>query len=100
MDTFDSLLYLDKITHSHAFLLASNLNLKYYYYNMFNKYSGSLFNVVLRTDLLYLTNGIVFNYNFVMQDDLLNNDLMNNHYLYGIKNCEQKEKDSIDFFRV
>lgn len=60
VETFNNLLYLDILTHGHAFLLDSNLNLEYDY-SMFNKYSGSMNNRGLATifkDLLDLITDI------------------------------------------
>ena len=41
VETFNNLLYLDILTHGHAFLLDSNLNLQYDY-SMFDRYTGSI----------------------------------------------------------
>lgn len=48
VETFNNLLYLDVLTHRHAYILDSNLNLQYDY-TMFNTYSGSINNRGLRT---------------------------------------------------
>lgn len=48
VETFNNLLYLDIITHEHAYILDSNMNLSYDYH-MFNRYNGRINNVGLQT---------------------------------------------------
>ena len=72
VETFNNLLYLDIMTHGHAYLLDSNLNLKYDD-SMFNIHTGTINNLGLRTifyDIWELFAEITHNYADVQQNGI------------------------------
>lgn len=85
VETFNNLLYLDVLTHGHAYLLDSNLNLQYDY-TMFKTYSGSINQHGLRTvfkDLLDLITDITQNIDMEcnQKDKEVDNERNHNFFL-------------------
>lgn len=96
VETFNKLLYLDILSHEHAYFLDSNLNLSYdvdMFYGRSGKINDNGMSVVFK-DLHTLLQSLICNNNDLCEQQ---NCLINN---FDLDNTTEKQNSKCDFFRL